>query len=91
MQQFELFPQTGQPGRRLIRREKLLRLRFERHHRRGKVAATRQLDQSCQHGPVAEVDTIEVTDGQGRRLIGLERCSPQYAHIPEIVGKNQKG
>lgn len=84
MQQFQLLTKTRQSGRRLIRCKKFLWLRLERHYRRRQISAARNTDQALEHGSVAEVNTIEITDCQRHRLFGLYRRSPQHAHMLKI-------
>jgi hypothetical protein len=64
---FRLFPQAGEPGRRLQRREKLARVRLEHHHRRLQTARPGLGLEALQQGLVPEMHAIEIADGEGDR------------------------
>jgi len=63
VQQPELFTQTGQPGRRLVWRKILTRLRLEYHHAAWQIEFSRTLAQSRQDCLVPSMNSVEIADG----------------------------
>ncbi len=78
--QFELLAQRRQPGRRLVGRKKFARMRLERHHARRDPVAHGGLAQLRQHGLVAEMNAVEIADGQRDGGVRSDRDAARNAH-----------
>ena len=64
----QLLAQAGQPCRRLLRREKFARMRLEYHHRRLQAALLRRGMQFFQQSLMAQMHTVEISDGERNGL-----------------------
>jgi len=64
IQRFDLVAQVGDPRRRLLRGEKLARMRLERHHGRSYRTRFGGRNNLLQQRLVATVHPIKVADGQ---------------------------
>jgi hypothetical protein len=72
-EQLQFVAQTGQTGRRRIRREKLARLRLENHHAAGHAQLQRTLTQSRQDSLVTTMYTVKVAySGDTAPMLGAQ-------------------
>ena len=93
----ELRAQRGQSRRRVIRREKLARMRLERHDRRRQPQVFGRFDETRQHRLVAAMDAVEVADRERNRLARRTREVALYPHAfseaqaADSLARNRRG
>ena len=84
-QQLQFFPQAGEPGGRLVRREKLARMGLENHDASGEPEPASSFLQTGEHGLVAQMHAIEIAYGKRNRSFSLNRNTMGNTHDRQLL------
>src|SRR5690242_1378087 len=79
-QKLQLFAQTGEAGRRLVRRKEFPRMRLENHHAGFQIQPIGGFSQTSKHRLVPEMHAIKISDCQRNRGLGLKGNTSANAH-----------
>src|SRR6185295_2716296 len=87
----QFFVQRRQSRRRLIGREKFLRLRLEGHDRDWQGGRACHFRQARDHCPVPEMDAVEVADGKRDGNVRPRRDAAEYSHVRPTKSPDSSG